>query len=107
VETGPLRIRLAGAQEAARIIGTSRQRVYALDKASASPRTRHPLPRPISRLAATPVWDADELERWKAERLCRRVDAQPAPVDDETEEPPRDIATVEDALARLRDLTGH
>lgn len=67
------KIRVVGTHEAAEVLGVSRQRVYALERASTAPGAREPkFPRPLARLRATPVWDADELERWNEERRSRR-----------------------------------
>ena len=72
--TAEPKIRVVGTHEAAEILGVSRQRIYALERASTAPGAREPkFPRPLARLRATPVWDADELERWNEARARRRT----------------------------------
>ncbi len=51
------RPRLAGLAEVAEVLG--------VNKRSASRYTRRPdFPEPLARLAAGPIWDADEVEAW-------------------------------------------
>jgi predicted DNA-binding transcriptional regulator AlpA len=55
------RLRLAGLAEVAELLGVS--------KRSASRYTRRSdFPEPVARLAAGPIWDADEVERWAAKQ---------------------------------------
>lgn len=55
---------LAGAHEAARILGVSKQRVHQLQE-------RADFPAPVVRLAATPVWLVSDIEHFAAGRVTR------------------------------------
>jgi tRNA A-37 threonylcarbamoyl transferase component Bud32 len=58
-------VRLAGVSEISRVLGVSSQRVSQLKKQSG-------FPAPIADLSAGPIWDLDQVERWKAAGLQRK-----------------------------------
>jgi len=57
---GRMTYRLMGVAEVAELLGVSRQRVTQLAKTEA-------FPEPIAHLAAGPVWQAEDVERWARE----------------------------------------
>lgn len=52
---------LMGVAEVAKLLGVSRQRVQQLAR-------RTDFPEPVARLAATPVWESEDVEQWARER---------------------------------------
>lgn len=56
---------LAGAAEAAEILGVSRQQLHRLAR-------REDFPRPVAELAAGKIWRAKDIERWAREHAGRR-----------------------------------
>ncbi|RHW24114.1 DNA-binding protein [Nocardioides immobilis] len=52
--------RLTGTSEIAKPLGVSRQR-------TSQPAQREDFPEPVARLAAGPIWETTDIERWSRE----------------------------------------
>jgi hypothetical protein len=62
-------VRLAGAAEAAKLLGIDAEIVVDLPGSEALARAGTPFPRPLAELADHgPIWDVADLEAWKAVR---------------------------------------